>query len=210
MRWPLTRMVHAPQAPWSQPFLVPVKSARSRARVSSLLRSATATRSHDAANGIASFAVEPGLPRGWPSCRRREADSRSNADGLEFAFNLAAWTAFGSAAAIRRLVVGRCRFMDFYRRAFSVLWVVDRSPAGAAGRVWRGRTTGAATSVAASLDRVRSQSARASAKGNAVSRNRTIATRTEFNIRRASGSDQTLRPTDYECLRDASVTRRNG
>ena len=79
-----------------------------------------------------------------------------------------------------------------------------------AGRVWRGRTTGAATSVAASLDRVRRQSARASAKGNAVSRNPTIATRTEFNIRRASGSDQTLRPTDYESLRDASVTRRNG
>ena len=41
-RCPFTRIVHAPHAPWSQPFLVPVSSARSRSMSSSDVRLSTA------------------------------------------------------------------------------------------------------------------------------------------------------------------------
>src|SRR4029079_7077793 len=41
MRCPPTRIVHAPHAPWSQPFLVPVRFARSRSMSSSDVRLST-------------------------------------------------------------------------------------------------------------------------------------------------------------------------
>src|SRR5271165_1806903 len=42
-RVPLSRIVHEPQAPWSQPFLLPVSPARSRSRSRSEVRLSTAT-----------------------------------------------------------------------------------------------------------------------------------------------------------------------
>ena len=41
IRWPSTRTVQAPHWPWSQPFLVPVRSRCSRSRSSSVVQGAT-------------------------------------------------------------------------------------------------------------------------------------------------------------------------
>ena len=44
MRWPSTSTVQAPHWPWSQPFLMPVRSARSRSRSSKVTQGSISAR----------------------------------------------------------------------------------------------------------------------------------------------------------------------